>query len=176
MNRRRSGTSGPPDALGTESQRFFDAFTPWALGLGVACVAAGWMLGGADFALGVALGALLGFANVWLLGRSIETLLRRSGTSVPSPDQPPEPADSPDILDWSPDGPNPSNAQEFSQIDAQSHRRQGVLRLVASSLAMVLILWYMPARPEGIALGVGASLLAAVLAALQAQNAGKPSA
>ena len=165
----------PSDGLSAEAQRFFAALGPWAVGLGLAASAIAWALGGAELALGTALGALLGYGNVWLLGRSVEALLGRSIPTDPPPEQAPEPPEGSDILDWETGTQTAPNAQEFAGLEARAHRRQGALRLVAVSLAMVLILWYMPARPEGIALGVGASLLAAVLAALKAQRAGPPS-
>jgi hypothetical protein len=107
----------------------------WTLGLGTAVSALGLVLFDAPMALGVALGALVGLANLWLLSRAISAAL--------------------------------ANAREHRPSPGQKWALPGVflLKWPFVLLALGLILWYLPARPEGVGIGIGLSLLAAALAA-----------
>lgn len=113
----------------------------WTLGLaiGVAGVAIVWS--GFPMALGVALGALLGLVNLWLLSRAISSALSQAGEHRPRPGQ-----------KWA--------------LPAVF-----LLKWPFLLLALGLILWYMPARPEGVGIGIGLSLLAAALAATRVSRA-----
>ena len=95
---------------------------------------------GHEMSLGIALGALVGWVNLWLLARALRTMLR----------------------------------------DPQQHRPTGQRTWVLPSvlllkwpfilLALALILWYMPARPEGVALGALLALVGASIAAIRADR------
>jgi hypothetical protein len=95
---------------------------------------------GREMSLGIALGALLGWVNLWLLARAVRAMLR----------------------------------------DPQQHRPTGrrtwvlpgvlLLKWPFILLALAGILWYMPARPEGVALGALLALVGASMAALRANR------
>jgi hypothetical protein len=95
----------------------------------------GFAVSGGEMALGIALGALLGVANLWLLSRAISVMVRSADEHRPTPGQ-----------KWA---------------------LPGVLLLKWPFLLLALagILWYMPARPEGVAIGFGISLVGAAIAA-----------
>lgn len=95
---------------------------------------------GYPMALGVALGALLGLANVWLLSRALSQLIANAAEHRPAPGR-----------KWS--------------LPAVL-----LLKWPFILLALAVILWYMPARPEGVALGAALSLAAASIAALKGRS------
>ena len=148
-------------------RRFFSALTWWLGGLAAAAAAAIALLGQLPLAVGTALGALFGYLNLRLLGRSVHAVLVRAA-STPPPSEPAVPeADDPDILEWS-ESPNYRPDEGLGgNLEGRDSVRGSLLRLLALGLALLLILWYMPARTEGIALGLGLSLLAAVIAGIQ---------
>ena len=112
----------------------------WTLGFTSLTSALVLMLWGAEWALGVALGALLGLVNVWLLSRAIGRLVANAGDHRPAPGQ-----------KWA-----------LPMIL--------LLKWPAVLLALAFILWYMPARPEGVALGALLPLVAASLAAREGKR------
>jgi drug/metabolite transporter (DMT)-like permease len=111
-----------------------------ALLVAIACAAA-IPLFGRPMGLGIALGALVGWVNLWLLARALRAMLR----------------------------------------DPQQHRPTGqrtwilpgvlLLKWPFILLALAFILWYMPARPEGVALGALLALVGASIAALRGNSA-----
>ena len=107
----------------------------WA-GLGVVVGGAiSWAVSGFEMALGLALGALLGVGNLMLTARAISSLI-----SDPERHRPERPGGLalPAIL---------------------------LLKWPLLLLALGGVLWYLPARPEGVAIGVALSLAAAAAAA-----------
>ena len=114
----------------------------WTVVLAGIWAAIVYAMSGWPMALGVALGALVGLANVWLIASTMTTLLK--------------------------------NANE---LRAPGRKRWALLGPLVAKWPLVLlalfgVLWYLPARPEGVALGVAISLAAASIAAIQQ---GKPS-
>lgn len=95
-----------------------------------------WWLSGRDMALGVALGAVVGLANLMLLSRAMAKVL--------------------------------ANPQQHRPVAGKKWVLPTVivLKWPFLLLALGLILWYLPARPEGVATGVALSLLAACIAAI----------
>ncbi len=102
-----------------------------------------YAISGWPMALGVAAGALVGLANVWLISSTMTNLLRNANALR-----------DPGRKRWAVLGPL-------------------VAKWPVVLLALFGVLWYLPARPEGVALGVAISLAAASIAAIQQ---GKPSA
>lgn len=96
---------------------------------------------GREMSLGIALGALVGWVNLWLLARALRAMLR--------------------------------DPQQYRPRGAQTWVLPGVLLLKWPFilLALALILWYMPARPEGVALGALLALVGASIAAIGANRA-----
>ena len=96
-----------------------------------------WAVSGQEMALGVALGALVGLGNLLALGRALRIML--------------------------------SNPEEHRPVAGKKWVLPTVILLKWPFvlLALGLILWYMPARPEGVAIGIGLSLLAITIAALR---------
>lgn len=163
-----------------DPQGFLDRTARWtaalaAGGAGLAALLWDWRVG-----LGIALGALLAHVNLMLIARTLsEALGRAAGSSAAA-----EATEAPisggsraddasgregDVPPSAHDDPPPS-ASDTAKREGARVRALGLLRLPFVVLALVLILWYMPARPEGVALGVTLSLAAAVLAALRAEN------
>ncbi len=113
----------------------------WTAILTVIAGAISLPLFGHEMSLGIALGALVGWVNLWLLARALKTVLR----------------------------------------DPQQHRPTGqrtwvlpgvlLLKWPFILLALAGILWYMPARPEGVALGALLALVGASIGALRADRA-----
>ncbi len=101
----------------------------WAAGMGL------WL--GFPMALGVVLGASIGYANMYFAARTLRTIVAN-----PRDHRPP--------------------AGKTWSLPAGL-----LLKWPLILLALAAVLWYMPARPEGVALGVAISLAAASLAALQ---------
>ena len=156
---------------------FLDRTARWTAGLAaggalLASVLWDWRVG-----LGVALGALLAHVNLMLIARTLsEALGRAAASSNPAEGAdaqgsgPGAAADSGDAPTTAPNDDGPPSPSETASRESARVRALGLLRLPFVVLALVLILWYMPARPEGVALGVTLSLAAAVLAALRAEN------
>lgn len=98
-----------------------------------------WLFG-LEMSLGVALGALVGFANLLLLARALGTVLR--------------------------------DPEQYRPTGARTWVLPGVILLKWPFilLALAMILWYMPARPEGVALGALLALAAASIAAIRAKQ------
>jgi hypothetical protein len=124
-----------------DERPFLPRVAMWTLGLAAAVSALCLLVSGGPMALGVALGALLGLANLWLLSRAISGAL--------------------------------ANAREHRPSPGQKWALPGVflLKWPFLLLALGLILWYLPARPEGVGIGIGLSLLAAALAATRGSKA-----
>jgi drug/metabolite transporter (DMT)-like permease len=97
-------------------------------------------LSGHEMSLGIALGALVGWVNLWLLARALRTMLR--------------------------------DPRQYRPTGSRTWVLPGVLLLKWPFilLALALILWYMPARPEGVALGALLALVGASIAALRANR------
>lgn len=95
---------------------------------------------GREMSLGIALGALVGWVNLWLLARAVRVMLR--------------------------------NPQEHRPTGQRTWVLPTVLLLKWPFilLALAFILWYMPARPEGVALGALLALVGASIAALRANR------
>ena len=95
---------------------------------------------GPEMSLGIALGALVGWVNLWLLARALRAMLR--------------------------------DPQQYRPAGQRTWVLPGVLLLKWPFilLALALILWYMPARPEGVALGAVLALVGASIAALRANR------
>ena len=157
-------------APGEEGRRFFRHLAPWLAGLASLAGVLALLLSGADLALGIALGALFGYANLRLLGRSVLGMLSMSGSGASARGTSTVAPDPEDILDFSQPGPTPPHEPVMGENEAPELRRGNLIRLPLLALAMVFILWYMPARPEGFLLGLVLSLLAAVGAAIQASR------
>lgn len=96
---------------------------------------------GREMSLGIALGALVGWVNLWLLARALRAMLR--------------------------------DPQQYRPAGARTWVLPGVLLLKWPFilLALALILWYMPARPEGVALGALLALVGASIAAIGSNRA-----
>ncbi len=106
------------------------------------CVA--FPLGGARAVLGIILGCAM-------THMSFEALAKLLARMLSGPEQQPPGGDSGD-----------ASAKEGRAVI----RAFGLALQPALALALLLILWYVPARPEGVALGAGLALLAAVSAAV----------
>lgn len=109
----------------------------WTLTLTVVTAVLAAWWGGAEQAWSVVAGALIGFLNLASLARAVVRLVAEA------------------------------------QADPQRHAGGGggtalaLVRWPVAALATVAVLWYMPGRPEGLAAGVLAALVAFCLAALQ---------
>ncbi len=117
----------------------------WTVGLTALTGAISLPLWGTEMSLGIALGALVGWINLWLLARAVGVMLR-------APEQ-------------------------YRPTGARTWVLPGVLLLKWPFLllALAFILWYMPARPEGVALGALLALVGASIAALRAKGETPPS-
>jgi hypothetical protein len=95
---------------------------------------------GREMSLGIALGALVGWVNLWLLARALRAMLR--------------------------------DPQQYRPVGARTWVLPGVLLLKWPFILLALagILWYMPARPEGVAVGALLALVGASIAALSANK------
>ncbi len=105
-----------------------------ALGLGVAGLLGLWQ--GFGMALGIVLGAALGYANVWMAAQALRGIVASPHEHRPAPGS-----------KWA----LPAGL---------------LVKWPLILLALFVILWYSPARPEGVALGVVIALAAASFAAL----------
>jgi hypothetical protein len=98
--------------------------------------------------VGLAAGAFVGLLNLWLGARALALLMPRL-----KPD---------------------SSSRPFGPERAKDNRTALTLLLLMKwplvLLALLGILWYLPARPEGVALGVAISLAAASIAWLRRPN------
>jgi hypothetical protein len=125
----------------------------------VCCALLGF-LAGLWLALSVALGALIMLANFLLLARALTRLIERALDPPRTAKSESDPAD-PDDPGATPHEPTPP----------PSKTPAGPLRLAVLVLAMTMILWYMPARPEGLAVGILIVLLAATIAGVRQNRA-----
>ncbi len=116
---------------------FNRALTIAAIVLGVVTTGISWLLAWPEVALGIALGTPV--AALWI---------RSTASSVHRMVHDPRLRES---------GAAPKGGEHWKLV--------AKLPLVA--LALTLILWYMPARPEGLAIGVLNGLLAAIYAAIR---------
>jgi len=91
-----------------------------------------------EWAVGIALGALIFAANLVLFARDLIRVQERVEEEVLDDD---------------------------SQPAVGFKGTKSGLRLILVALALAIILWYMPARPEGIVIGVCLVLVAAAIAA-----------
>jgi hypothetical protein len=139
MAQRTTSTTepGPADASRALMMKRTAAWTLALASVGSAIALGLW---GHEMALGLALGALVGLANVWLLSRALAGLV--------------------------------TNPEEHRPAPGRKWTLPAVLLLKwpVILLALAIILWYMPARPEGVALGALLSLAAASIAARQAHR------
>ena len=105
--------------------------------------------------LGVALGALIGHLHFSLLARAVANLLTpRGGQQGTETDA---------LRGVQADG-LPEEAGD------PAGGAKWTFRVVLLALALVGILWYMPARPEGVALGLVLALLAAVIGGISTER------
>lgn len=95
---------------------------------------------GHAMSLGIALGALVGWVNLWLLARALRTMLR------------------------TPEQYRPGGGRTWILPSVLLVKWPFIL------LALALILWYMPARPEGVAVGALLALLGASIASTRANR------
>jgi len=146
-----------------DPQAFLDRTGRWTAGLAVGAAGLTSLVWDWRIGLGVALGALLAHVNLMLIARTLSEALGRAATAG-STNASTNVAADPSDPDSTP------VAGETAKRESARVRAAGLLRLPFVVLALVLILWYMPARPEGVALGVTLSLAAAVFAALRAEN------
>lgn len=109
----------------------------WTSGLVLVAGAISHAIFGLDMSMGIALGALLGLANLWLLAKTLATVLR--------------------------------NPEQYRPGSHRTWVLPGVILLKWPFilLALGLILWYMPARPEGVAVGALLALVGASIAAIR---------
>ena len=121
----------------SDAPTFIRRTAGWTVALVAVAGGISWWAFGQDIALGVALGALVGFANLVVLSRSLSKVLE--------------------------------NPEQHRPAAGKKWVLPAVLLLKWPFLllALGLILWYMPARPEGVAAGVALSLLAASIAAVR---------
>lgn len=112
----------------------------WTAAMAALAGAISLPLFGREMSLGIALGALVGWVNLWLLARALRAMLR--------------------------------DPQQYRPAGARTWVLPGVLLLKWPFilLALALILWYMPARPEGVALGALLALVGASIAAIGANR------
>jgi hypothetical protein len=110
----------------------------WTTGLVAVTGAISLPLWGAEMSLGIALGALTGWVNLWLLALKVVF----------------------------------SNPEQYRPTGRRTWVLPGVMLLKWPFLLLALgfILWYMPARPEGVALGALLALVGASIAALRANR------
>jgi len=96
---------------------------------------------GREMTLGIALGALVGWVNLWLLAKALASMLR--------------------------------NPEQHRPAGRRTWVLPSVLLLKWPFILLALagILWYMPARPEGVALGALLALVGASIGALRANRA-----
>lgn len=149
-----------------------------AAGLAATTTAGAWALLGGEFALGITLGTSVAHASFVGLARDLSAALgvaAAQGHSLAAATPAGQP---PTENQTTPSGPAPPSenaeipvptsdpAQIVGLDGARQIRARSLLKWPLVGLALAGILWYMPARPEGVALGVVLSLAAAVLAAL----------
>jgi hypothetical protein len=120
----------------------------WTVVLAGIWAAIALALSGWPMALGVAAGALVGLANVWLIASTMTTLMRNANELR-----------APGRKRW---------AQQWTILGPL------VMKWPLILLALFGVLWYLPARPEGVALGVAISLAAASIAAIQQRKPSGP--
>jgi hypothetical protein len=115
----------------------------WTAAMAAIAGAISLPLFGREMGLGIALGALVGWVNLWLLARALKAMLR--------------------------------DPQQYRPTGARTWVLPGVLLLKWPFilLALAFILWYMPARPEGVALGALLALVGASIAALSKKEGAK---
>ena len=187
-------TSNPRGELGDPGPdlearwRYVDDVGRWTLLLGSAGSLAASLWWDMSMALGLVVGAALAFLNFRLTASVLHTALTRISEVADQPGAPEEVVDEapeqPEIptdlgLEIEDDldvGPSPDARPEEPELTPRQKRATSLqstlvgvswlLKLPALLVALGIVLWYLPARPEGIALGVGLTLLAAVLAAL----------
>lgn len=108
----------------------------WTVALGIPVAALFGLWQGFGWALGVVLGAALGYANLWMAARALRGIVASPHEHRPAP------------------------GSKWALPTALLVKWPLIL------LALFGILWYSPARPEGVALGVVIALAAASFAAL----------
>ena len=125
----------------TDPRPFLPRAIAWSGMIALAVTLLGFFVSGSEMALGVAAGAALGVTNLWLLSKAISSMLE--------------------------------NAAEHRPAAGRKWALPGVFLLKWPFLLLALagILWYMPARPEGVAIGFGISLLGAAIAATRTPKA-----
>jgi hypothetical protein len=114
---------------------FLPGAVAWSGAIATAVSVLGFVVSGGPMALGIAMGTLLGVTNLWLLSRAVDAMVQQADQHRPAPGR-----------KWALPG-------------------VFLLKWPFLLLALAGILWYMPARPEGVAIGFGISLLGAAIAA-----------
>lgn len=109
----------------------------WTLVLAALWAAALGWVWGWPMVIGIAAGAALGLANLWFAARALDGVVQRAGEHRPAPGR-----------KWA--------------LPAVL-----LVKWPLILLALWGILWYLPARPEGVALGVAIALAAASIAAIK---------
>lgn len=112
----------------------------WTLTLTLASALLAAWLTGPAQAWSVVAGALIGLVNLSALGRAVDRLVREV------------------------------QASPQRQPTSGAGATLALVRWPACALATVAVLWYMPGRPEGLAAGVFAALVAFCLAAVQGRG------
>lgn len=125
------------DRAMSDPKSFLRRTVSWTVVLLAVAGGISWWLSGRDMALGVALGGLVGLANLLLLTRALAKVI--------------------------------ANPEQHRPVAGKNWVLPAaiVLKWPFLLLALGLILWYLPARPEGVAAGVAITLLAASLAAIR---------
>jgi hypothetical protein len=137
----------------------------------VVCCAGVLLWGDPRLALTIALGAVIASANFLLLARGVTRAIDRAAAGESSElarERGSEPGKANPVDTAGSDATHePSRALVLEARDAL----QSGFRLALLLLAMLWILWYMPARPEGLAVGVLIVLVAATIAGLRHNRA-----
>lgn len=144
----------------------------------VVCCAFAWLFADPWLGYSIAFGALLGATNFLLLARAVARMI--ASAAEPAHEHSEDgPLISEEGIDDA-DGDLQSELESASTSDPKAaHETRseapqnagGPLRLAVLVLAMAMILWYMPARPEGLAVGILIVLLAAAIAGFRANQA-----
>ncbi|MCH9688524.1 MAG: hypothetical protein K0V04_44245 [Deltaproteobacteria bacterium] len=123
-----------------KSKRLIRDAAVWTMAMVALTGAISQFVSGTEMTLGIALGALVGWANLWMLSAALGTVLR--------------------------------NPEQYRPRGRRTWVLPGVLLLKWPFilLALVGILWYMPARPEGVAIGALLALLGASIASIRANR------
>ncbi len=128
---------GQPTPTGQGRRLHLKRTAAWTLALGVLWAVVLGWVWGWPMAIGIAAGALLGLANLWFAARALDNVVKSAAQHRPAPGR-----------RWALPG-------------------MLLVKWPLILLALWGILWYLPARAEGVALGVVIALAAASIAAIQ---------